>query len=396
MKQLTRIDRARGSLLGLAIGDALGAPLEGLSTQQVRQAYGQVVDYVDGVIAWRKKPHRWRLKGLYSDDTQQALVLAECLLQCGKIDADWVAQAYMALSSPKGPYMGAHRGIGTSFRQALSLLEAGVPALAAGQDSAGCGAAMRIAPLALFYQNQTDQLLRDLAEVSRITHRDIRALAGAAAIAIAVDMFLAGASRQPSTLFRLAHRVAQAESWLAQTFGRELRCVDTHTHALSVAIAHVETLLELPRDQAFAQLMEEGNRHGPEQDCRRPTFGFTPVCIPTCLFALFTTDSFEDALVDVVNLGGDADTAGAMLGAMAGAFYGEMAIPERWRAGLRNREAIVTRAEALARRDPSLAAALPPWLDTERRLTREESTMRDERIVQRQRGDDLGANRGWR
>ena len=59
----TRIDRARGCLLGLAVGDALGATLEGLSPQQIRAHYGQVADYVDGAIAWKKKPYRWRLPG---------------------------------------------------------------------------------------------------------------------------------------------------------------------------------------------------------------------------------------------------------------------------------------------------------------------------------------------
>ena len=73
MPQLTRMDRARGCLLGLAIGDALGAPLEGLSAQQIRAHYGLVDDYVDGARAWKKKPYRWRMPGLYSDDTQQAL-----------------------------------------------------------------------------------------------------------------------------------------------------------------------------------------------------------------------------------------------------------------------------------------------------------------------------------
>ena len=71
----TRIDRVRGCLLGMAIGDALGAPLEGLGAQQIRAHYQLVTDYVDGARAWKKKPYRWRLPGLYSDDTQQALAL---------------------------------------------------------------------------------------------------------------------------------------------------------------------------------------------------------------------------------------------------------------------------------------------------------------------------------
>src|SRR5437868_7992566 len=126
MPQATRIDRARGCLLGLAVGDALGAPLEGLSPQQIRAHYGTVDDYVDGVRAWKKKPYRWRLPGLYTDDTQQALALADCLIERGRIDPGHLAETYLALANPPGPYHGAHRGIGRSFRQVLMDLERGV------------------------------------------------------------------------------------------------------------------------------------------------------------------------------------------------------------------------------------------------------------------------------
>src|SRR4051794_5643634 len=126
MPQLSRIDRARGCLLGLAVGDALGAPLEGLSAQQIRAHYGHVVDYVDGVRAWKKKPYRWRMPGLYSDDTQQALAVADVLLECGEVDPGRLAGLYRALATPKGAYLGAHRGIGRSFRLVLAELERGV------------------------------------------------------------------------------------------------------------------------------------------------------------------------------------------------------------------------------------------------------------------------------
>src|SRR6516165_7245449 len=112
MPHLSRIDRVRGSLLGLAVGDALGAPLEGLTAQQIRTHYGRIKNYVDGVQAWKRKPYRWRLRGLYSDDTQQALALADVLLEWGRIDADRLAEIYLAMATPKGSFVGAHRGIG--------------------------------------------------------------------------------------------------------------------------------------------------------------------------------------------------------------------------------------------------------------------------------------------
>ncbi len=72
-------------------------------------------------------------------------------------------------------------------------------------------------------------------------------------------------------------------------------------------IAHAESVLDLPRERALSALVEEANRHGAEPACKRPTMGFPPACIPTCFYLLLTTDSFEEAVVDVVNLGGDAD-----------------------------------------------------------------------------------------
>src|SRR5262249_34259910 len=99
MPEPTRIDRARGCLLGLAVGDALGAPLEGLSTQQIRAHYGLVTDYVDGAKAWKKKPFRWRYPGLYSDDTQQALVLCDVLLEQHRIDPVRLAELYLDLAA---------------------------------------------------------------------------------------------------------------------------------------------------------------------------------------------------------------------------------------------------------------------------------------------------------
>ena len=212
MPQLTRMDRARGCLLGLAIGDALGAPLEGLSAQQIRAHYGLVDDYVDGARAWKKKPYRWRMPGLYSDDTQQAMALSDVLLECRRIDLDRLAELYLAMATPKGSFVGAHRGIGRSFRQVLAGLERGVSPRETGQSSAGIGAAMRIAPVALYFDDQPDEMFGAVIEASLMTHLDIRSLAGAVAVAHAVRRLADGAPREPSLLFRLAADVWSSRS----------------------------------------------------------------------------------------------------------------------------------------------------------------------------------------
>lgn len=392
MPQLNRIDRVRGSLLGLAVGDALGAPLEGLSPQQIRAHYGQVDDYVDGSRAWKKKPYRWRMPGLYSDDTQQALALSDVLLETGRIDSARLAEIYLGLASPKGSYVGAHRGVGRSFRQVIGQLESGISPSETGQLSAGIGAAMRIAPVSLFYETDERAAIFDAVMVaSLMTHRDVRSLSGAMVVAHAVRRLVAGAPRDPSLLFRIADDVARDENLIVERYP-EIASVARYRRSLSTAVAHTESVLELPRERALAAIVEEANRHGADPVCKRPTMGFPPACIPACLYLLMTTDSFEEAAVEVVNLGGDADSAGAILGAMAGAHYGVEAIPARWLERLQNRQGIDSRASALASRSTQ-GLAIPDLVEKEHELSALENTCRENLLAHSQNGGDLGANR---
>ncbi len=388
----TRLDRVRGSLLGLAIGDALGAPLEGLSPQQIRAHYQLVTDYVDGAKAWKRKPFRWRLPGLYTDDTQQALAVIDVLLASGRVDVDRLAATYVALATPDLGYAGAHRGVGKSFREVLAALRRGASPRETGQASVGIGAAMRIAPVGLFHADDPDALFAAVMDTSLMTHRDVRSLAGALAVALAVARLVAGAGRDPSFALWLASDVAKAEERVAAEFAGRVDSLDGHRRSLSAAIARVESLLEMPRDRALAALVEGANRHGPESPVRRATQGFPPSCIPTCLYLLLTTDSLEEALVDVVNLGGDADSAGAILGAMAGAHYGVEAIPSRWLVGLHNREAIDARATAVHRKS-ARGLEIPALVVREQELSAREVANREALLSHPPYGGDLGANR---
>jgi len=378
-------------LLGLAIGDALGAPLEGLSTQQIRTHYGRVGNYVDGVVAWKRKPYRWRFPGLYSDDTQQALAVSDVLLDFRQVDQERLADLYLGLMTPKGSFVGAHRGIGRSFRQVLAALERGVPAHLAGQSTAGIGAAMRIAPVPLYFGDEIGPMFESVMAASLMTHRDIRSLSGALTVAHAIRRLAAGEPRDPSLLFRVASDLVRDEKQIAVSFANVVLMFDRHARGLSCAIAHVESALELPRDRALAALVDEANRHGADPVCKRPTMGFPPACIPTCLYVLMTTDTFEEAVTEIVNLGGDADTAGAILGAMAGAYYGVDAIPTRWLDGLQNREGIEARAIALAQRS-TRGLHIPDLIETERALSRKEGESFEPCASVARNSDDRGAN----
>ena len=167
-----------------------------------------------------------------------------------------------------------------------------------------------------------------------------------------VRRLVAGESRDPSLLFRVASDVSKDEKQIGPDHGDIVIKIDQHGGSLSRAIAHAESILDASRERALAALVDEANQHGAEPVCKRPTMGFPPACIPTCLYLLLTTDSFEEAVSEVVNLGGDTDTAGAILGAMAGAYYGADAIPQRWLDGLQNRAGIDV---ACARFGPAIA-----------------------------------------
>jgi len=390
MPHLSRIDRVRGCLLGLAIGDALGAPLEGLTAQQIKTHYGRVKNYVDGVQAWKRKPYRWRLRGLYSDDTQQALALCDVLLDHRRIEQERLAELYLALATPKGSFVGVHRGIGRSFRQVLIELERGVSPRRSGQKTAGIGAAMRIAPVPLYFGDDRDSMFESAMAASIMTHRDIRSLSGALVVAHAIRRLADDEPRNPSLLLWVAADVARDEDRIALEYGDVMISFDRHARALPRAIAHAESLLDLPRDRALAALVEEANRHGAEPACKRPTMGFPPACIPTCFYFLLTTDSFEEALTEIINLGGDTDTAGAILGALAGAYYGIGQIPRRWLDGLQNREGIDARATALAQRSAN-GLDIPDLIATEQELSRKEEANLERHAFSRNRGD-RGAN----
>lgn len=392
MSVTTRVDRVRGCLLGLAVGDALGAPLEGLSPQQIRAHYQLVTDYVDGAKAWKRKPFRWRLPGLYTDDTQQALALVDVLLAAGKVDVERLAATYLELATPDRGYAGAHRGVGKSFRQVLSDLRRGVCPRRSGQPSVGIGSAMRIAPVGVYFADEPDALFDAVMAASLMTHRDVRSLAGAMTVALAVARLLREPTRDASFVLWLAADVQRAEDRIAGEYADSVASLGTHRRSLSDAIARVESLLELPRDRALLALAEEANRHGPDQPVRRPTQGFPPALIPTCLYLLLASDSLEEALVDAVNLGGDADSAGAILGAMAGVLHGASALPDRWLLGLHNHDGIEARALALHRKS-SRGLEIPDLVAREHELSAREAANRESLLMHPPYGGDLGANR---
>jgi ADP-ribosyl-[dinitrogen reductase] hydrolase len=231
--------------------------------------------------------------GTFTDDAEMALALVESLLAHCPLDPGDLAQRFVAWLQAGPDDVGIHT------RAVLSRIAAGEPWEQAAQavqaqqpGSAGNGSVMRCWPVALACWDEWDQLLAGSRLQSRVTHPHPECEAGSAFVNAA--------------LYHLLQGVAPAEA-----IRRALEAVEMPA-ALRSAI-----------EQAPTRRREE-----------LANSGWVRHTVESAVWGLLTTDSFEEAVVQVVNLGQDADTAGVVVGALAGAAYGLDGIPSRWREAL--------------------------------------------------------------
>lgn len=277
-----------GSLVLLAIGDALGAPLEGS-----RQPEVWLAEYRSGGRHSRKK-------GEVTDDTLQAIAVAKSLVAChGFCENDLVEK----LSEG---YIQKPEWFGPTSRTFFELVRAGtVPHRAAllvhkkNHGSRTNGSVMRGFPLGIFYPSP--EVYEVSLACSRLTHHDPVGGHCSAFLNVMVSDMCRGSSRV--TAFR-------------------------HARSLCTNI-EVRTVL--------------GNYDQYDQD---PSLDAV-LCSHAALHSFMHAKSPEMAILSAVNLGGDADTVGACTGALAGACWGMDALPKRWMAGLERYEELVQLAEEL-------------------------------------------------
>jgi len=203
-----------------------------------------------------------------------------------------------------------------AYRRGLDSAEV-AKALYPGGGSFGNGAAMRIAPVACFYHDELDELRRVAAESARLTHTHPLGVEGAVIQALAIAHAIRTRPGDIRPLDFAEALYAEAES---RVFKRKLRALR-------------------------ALLLEQPDRRRIVRELGNGVEAFNSV--PTAIFSFLATRSFERALRLAVGLGGDADTIGAMTGAIAGAYYGVGDIPARWLSELENRAYIERLAIAL-------------------------------------------------
>lgn len=260
--------RARGAYLGLAVGDALGGPLEFMTAGEIRHAHGELRDMVGG--GWlRLAP------GQITDDTQMSLAMGNAIVAAGGWDLRAIADAWVAWLRSR-PI-----DVGNTCRRGLQRYIAdGTLDKPAHEGDAGNGALMRNLPAVLYAWRDAERLRELSLQQAHVTHHHPLSDAAVVAFAQMSAALLEGnglaAARRLADALVAAHRVFRFEPYPQRASGY---VVDT---------------------------------------------------VQTVLHALFATTCFEDCVLRAANLGGDADTNAAIAGWLAGAAYGEAAIPRRW------------------------------------------------------------------
>ena len=299
---IPKIDRYRGSMVGLAVGDALGVALEFMPP-------GSFVDVTEimGGGPFGLKAGEW------TDDTSMALCMAASLIECGNFDAkdqmeryvNWRENGYM---SSKGE---GSRCVDIGNTTSCSLdkfLETGEP-YAGPKDSStsGNGSIMRLAPIPLYYGGSPIDTFAFSGQSSMTTHGSEECI---------------DACRYMSLIINGAVNGIVKEVLLSSDFMKDI------------------DLMPAIKDIANGSFKE---KEPPEIKGT----GYVVESLEAALWAFYGFDDFERGLIAAVNLGDDADTTGAVYGQIAGAYYGIDSIPERWLEKIVDLDGIMYIAESL-------------------------------------------------
>jgi len=308
MTSISLRDRYAGTLLGLACGDALGGPVEFLTRDEIAARFpAGVNEFVGG--GWLHLD-----PGEVTDDTQQALILAESLTTNG-LDLDRFAAGLIAWfrSNPKD--------VGNTTRVALEALAAGAAPLDAGavalaargeRSAAANGAVMRCAPVALRFRRDPDRLVRASLDSARVTHAEARASWGTVAVNQAIAYLLDGGA---------------------------------------IADISAAAVVEIPNSEVREAVRDAARRQRGEVR----SGGYVLETIGASFWSLLNTGSAREAIETAVAFGDDADSTGAVTGALAGAAYGASALPTIWVETVQFRERLASEAVrllALSEREP--------------------------------------------
>ncbi|NYE40232.1 ADP-ribosylglycohydrolase family protein [Streptomyces fulvorobeus] len=294
-----RGERARGALLGLAVGDALGAPAENLRPSEIRRRWGRIEGFVSEDPAG-------------TDDTEYAIFSGLLLARHGSaLTVSHVERAWhhWIADLDEGPF----RGAGFSERGTLENLRRGLaaPISAQHRHAWSDGLAMRAAPFGVYAAGRPSEAARLVAVDGRVSH-DGEGIYGGQAVAAGVAAAMVGAG--PASVIAAALSVVPMDSWTARSLRR------------AVSAARRSYSDRLTTERAVRSAVVIGGY--PWTDLAPEAVGLA--------FGAFTAarGDFRASVLTAVNMGRDADTTAAVAGALAGALNGASAIPREWGAAI--------------------------------------------------------------
>lgn len=292
-----------GSLIGQALGDAIGFPVEGQTSRVCTDYVRELIEEGPGL-----KARPGFVFGQYSDDSQLARELILSYISRKRFDpADYAARIADIFSH------GKVIGGGLSTWEAAIRLARGVPWNQAGKPSpsAGNGSAMRAGPVGLMFFDDPKSLVSAAHDQGVITHKDVRCSAGAVAIAGAVALALEQKEIDHVNFLTEIANLAGIIDPAAQTVFTSLM-----------------DWVNLEPGEALKSIVQSGYAMGGVDDWQ----GLTPFVTGSVLWSLYSflhsPDSYLQTLATAIEVGGDVDTTAAMAGAISGAYLGISNIPQ--------------------------------------------------------------------
>lgn len=347
-----RRNKFRGCLLGLAVGDALGAPVEAWPPHLIRSKLGYVSNYLDstdGMNAHKLKCGEW------TDDTLMALALTRGFIKAAAAEPGLRENIWKADEREKLVQLVSEEHLadwktnpknscyGKATREALQALEQGVSWRKSGsRQSPGNGVAMRIAPAGLWFSESARQSADIGPDDPWLVSEDKEERRKA-------EQFFFNLMRLTHDLGFITHQGSTAlscgvlQAYLAHKFYRSSRQATMKwknalwkelTAAANLLVKSLGCATELVA--MIRSVQHKGNWRATGDIVASIGSGFTAIqsCTIAWAMAAMFAEDLETGIFAAINSGGDADTVGAMTGALLGAKQGFLAIPERWIFGL--------------------------------------------------------------
>jgi ADP-ribosylglycohydrolase len=320
-------DKIRGVIFGQAIGDALGFATEFLPKSEVNLIYpdgltdysqirffSKITNQFEDLDDWRWQPGDW------TDDTDQMVCILDSLLACGQVNLkdiatrfqDWAVRDAFGIGGTVSRVVNDPFFLENPHRVAQEVWET------KGRQSAANGGVMRTSVLGVWQYQDLDKVRWNAEQVCKMTHADPRCIASCIAVCFAISRLIQGESNIEALVETIASEV--------QIFHPEIK--DCFREAK-------ESSLEMLR-------LDEGLN--PRESFR---ISYTLKTLAAGFWALLKASTFREGILQIIHEGGDADTNGAVAGALLGAKFGYSRIEDTWIDGLIHKETLENKVNQL-------------------------------------------------